>query len=204
MQSFHAPIGVNRAEMIVKKSRFIAYGFNVSTRDDAMEHLSALRVKYPDARHHCWAYLLGSPHAPRSVAMSDDGEPSGTAGKPILNVLQHKNVGDIMVVVVRYFGGIKLGAGGLVRAYSGATQNLYEQLVTEEQVPQTSLDIQCGFEEEQRIRHYLSQHKGKVCACTYGAVVEISVELPVVQSHAFKTLIDGFKDVQLFDQTDAP
>jgi len=199
MQSFQSPVGVNRAELIVKKSRFIAYGFKATSRDEAMSQLDGLRDKYPDARHHCWAYLLGSPHAPKSVAMSDDGEPSGTAGKPILNVLQHKSVGDILVVVVRYFGGIKLGAGGLVRAYSGATQNLYDQLVTEEQVPQDLLVLQCSFEEEQRIRHFLAQYQGNVEHCSYSAHVSMTVQLPTQHAEAFKQVLNGFKDTQLKD-----
>ena len=107
----------------VKKSKFFAFAACTPDRETAMQYLAAKRAEYPDARHHCWAYLLGNPHSPTSAAMSDDGEPSGTAGKPILNVLQHKGVGDITIIVTRYFGGIKLGAGGLVRAYSSAAQN---------------------------------------------------------------------------------
>ncbi|MCW8886021.1 MAG: YigZ family protein [Motiliproteus sp.] len=102
-------------ETEIKKSRFIAWADRAENRDQAMAVLSEARNRYPDARHHCWAYLIGNPAQPKTQAMSDDGEPSGTAGKPILNVLQHNEIGDVMIVVSRYFGGIKLGAGGLVR-----------------------------------------------------------------------------------------
>jgi putative IMPACT (imprinted ancient) family translation regulator len=83
----------------IKKSKFIAFAAFADSREAAMSHLANVKQKYPDARHHCWAYLLGNPHSPSSAAMADDGEPSGTAGKPILNVLQHKGVGDVMIMV---------------------------------------------------------------------------------------------------------
>ena len=104
------------AEIEIKKSRFIAHALPVSSRDDALKAVKQLKTRYPDARHHCWAYLLGDPTGAASAAMDDDGEPSGTAGRPILGVLQDRRVGDTLIVVVRYFGGIKLGASGLTRA----------------------------------------------------------------------------------------
>ena len=116
--------------MCDQKSRFISRAGCVTSKDEAKLFVHQCRLDYEDAGHYCWAYLLGNPDRASSAAMSDDGEPSGTAGKPILNVLQHKNVGDIMVVVVRYFGGVKLGAGGLVRAYSSSAQLVMDKLKT--------------------------------------------------------------------------
>ncbi len=162
----------------MKKSRFIAYASRASNREQALQQLDGLKLKYPDARHHCWAYLLGNPHSPLSAAMSDDGEPSGTAGKPILNVLQHKQVGDIMLVVVRYFGGIKLGAGGLVRAYSSATQQLMAQLQTLEQITYAEGNVQCHFSQEQPLRHWLGLHSGQLTELHYSTVVEGRIALP--------------------------
>ncbi|MGC8732694.1 MAG: IMPACT family protein, partial [Halothiobacillaceae bacterium] len=104
--------------------------------------------------------------------------PSGTAGKPILNVLQHKGVGDVMLIVVRYFGGIKLGAGGLTRAYGQAAQAVMEVLPIEKREPRTTLMVRCDFAQEQGIRHWLSLHGGQVTGVDYGQDVRVQLELP--------------------------
>lgn len=154
-------------EIEVKKSRFIASAAFAEDRVQALKTLERAKLKYPDARHHCWAYLIGNPYSPLTVAMSDDGEPGGTAGKPILNVLSHKSVGDIMLVVSRYFGGVKLGAGGLVRAYSSATENLMQQLSTVDKVPLSHCRLIGGYALEQPLRHWLSLHQGEVETVDY-------------------------------------
>jgi len=143
-----------------------------------MAALHKARHDYPDARHHCWAYQLGSPQQPSSVAFNDDGEPSGTAGKPILNVLNHKDIGDITVVVIRYFGGIKLGAGGLVRAYSAATQQALEQLPTTARVFREELALRCDFAHEAELRRQLELTEGEVVASHYSDSVELVVRIP--------------------------
>jgi uncharacterized YigZ family protein len=170
-----APVAV---EYESKKSRFIARAACAPDRAAALALLQQAKAQYPDARHHCWAYLLGNPASATSAAMSDDGEPAGTAGKPILNVLQHKGVGDIMLVVTRYFGGIKLGAGGLVRAYSAAAQLAMEQLVVQQRVAMVALQIGCGFAQEQTVRHWLSVCGGQVDNCHYGDGVQLLVAVP--------------------------
>ncbi|MBU2977745.1 YigZ family protein [Alteromonas sp. C1M14] len=162
----------------IKKSKFYACAGPVESRDEAMAMLSALKVEYPDARHHCWAYLLGDPINPTTMAMSDDGEPSGTAGKPILNVLQHKNVGNIMMVVTRYFGGIKLGAGGLVRAYSGAAQQTMSTLPVLEQITLHTFSVVSSFANEQFVRHWVASVDGTVQQCDYGETVTMIVGIP--------------------------
>lgn len=107
-------------ETEVKRSRFIAAVRRVEDADAAQAFVQSQRRAYPDARHHCWAYVLGNEIGSRIGRSSDDGEPGGTAGIPMLRVLEARDLVDIVVVVTRYFGGTKLGAGGLVRAYSGA------------------------------------------------------------------------------------
>ena len=202
MSGYKKPKSPCSNELIVKKSRFIAYAYETSSREAAMEKLEQIRLKYPDARHHCWAYLLGSTEQPKSVAMSDDGEPSGTAGKPILNVLQHKDVGDIMVIVVRYFGGIKLGAGGLVRAYSSAAQSIYDLIETEEMIELESLTLQCGFDEEQKIRHILSRYEGSIESSEYGQSVELSIAIPAEEKQAFVTELGNLKSTHFLQESD--
>ena len=175
--SYPIPKEQARAEIEIKKSRFIAYAKGIESRESGMLWLADLKLQYPDARHHCWAYLLGNPTCATNAGMGDDGEPSGTAGKPILNVLNHKNVGDIMVVVIRYFGGIKLGAGGLTRAYSQATQAVMEVLSTEQQVVMVRLKVSCDFSQEQQIRHLLELQKGRLIKVEYLQRVNLVVEV---------------------------
>ena len=174
------PIPAESCELTyeIKKSRFIARAAYAPDRDAAMALLQQAKADYPDARHHCWAYLLGDPGNAASAAMSDDGEPSGTAGKPILNVLQHKGVGDIMLVVIRYFGGIKLGAGGLVRAYSAASQQAMEALAVETRVAMCPCRLECDFSQEQAARHWLGQNDGVVESVDYGSAVSLNISVP--------------------------
>ena len=179
------------AEIEIKKSRFIAYAFPVNTRSDALAQVQSLKTQYPDARHHCWAYIIGSPQQPITQAFDDDGEPSGTAGKPILNVLNHKAFGDILVVVVRYFGGIKLGAGGLTRAYGQAAQAVMANLEGEEKIPMMPLRLLCDFSQEQQLRYLLNQVQGEVLAVNYQQQVEITAQIPTKQQKTLQTSLAG-------------
>lgn len=192
--TFLVPAAPVELEYEIKKSRFIARAARAANRQQAMQLLEQARQDFPDARHHCWAYLIGNPHSPITVAMSDDGEPGGTAGKPILNVLQHKHIGDIMLIVIRYFGGIKLGAGGLVRAYSHAAQLAMTDLQTEMQVPMSQCVVIGGFHTEQPLRHWLDQHGGRVQEVEYGLKIRCSIELPdraMVELQAFAVSLGG-------------
>lgn len=115
------------SEVTEKKSRFIGEAYRISSKEEVEEHLSRIRKHYYDARHHCYAYLAGEPGSPEeTVRSSDDGEPSGTAGKPILEVLTGRGLHNVLIVVTRYFGGTLLGTGGLVRAYSQAAREAVE------------------------------------------------------------------------------
>ncbi|HHW71188.1 MAG TPA: YigZ family protein [Clostridiales bacterium] len=106
-------------ELLINKSRFIGDVFHVVSEDEALENIQSIRDTYPDATHHCYAYYIGVDSIIKRF--NDDGEPSGTAGMPILQVIEQREIENVLVVVTRYFGGIKLGAGGLVRAYSKTT-----------------------------------------------------------------------------------
>lgn len=189
--TYAVPADAVEVEYEIKKSRFIARVAKAADREAAMAVLAKAREDYPDARHHCWAYLIGNPHSPTTVAMSDDGEPSGTAGKPILNVLQHKDVGDLMLVVIRYFGGIKLGAGGLVRAYSHSAQLAMTELSTEDQVPYSHCNLAGDYALEQPLRHWLGQHQGKVESVDYGEQVRFAVSVPDEALESLRAFIEG-------------
>lgn len=139
----------------VKKSRFITRLFPLENKDSMKQALARAKQDFPDARHHCWAYVLGPAKQPVAMASNDDGEPSGTAGKPMLNVLSHKDIGDIGAIVIRYFGGIKLGAGGLVRAYSQAVQQAVERLPLIEKKSLTEVYIKTAYSMESQVRYWL-------------------------------------------------
>ena len=176
--NYQVPAGFHQVETEVRKSRFIARVAPVGDRASAMDEVARARDDFPDARHHCWAYVLGRPGAATNAAMSDDGEPSGTAGKPILNVIEHKGIGDLIVVVSRYFGGVKLGAGGLVRAYAGATEAVLStaDLVTPR--PVERIRVHCDFSGEQPLRLALQRLEGTVDSVAYADQVSLDLTLP--------------------------
>lgn len=126
-----API---RHELEVSRSRFLATLTVAATVDAAQAHVAAVSEEFADATHNCWAYLVGPPGSTAQVGMSDDGEPHGTAGRPMLNALLHGGLGDVAVVVTRWFGGTKLGKGGLARAYGGAVVEALELVERAEKV----------------------------------------------------------------------
>lgn len=183
------PAATIERELEVKKSRFIARAGPVADRQAALAFVEAVKADYPDARHHCWAYLVGNPETAASAAMSDDGEPSGTAGKPILNVIQHKGIGDVIVVVTRYFGGVKLGAGGLVRAYAGATQLALAELPLDEHRPQRTFTLALDFADEQPLRHWSDQYGAQLLSIDYGNRVTARLDVPVEQVDAFEAFL---------------
>lgn len=161
----------------IKKSEFIAYAYPVSSREQAMFHVEQLRVKYADARHHCWAYIIGDPANTTSAGFDDDGEPNGTAGRPILNVLQHKSIGNVIIIVVRYFGGIKLGAGGLTRAYAGSAQAAVDEMVLLPYVPMAQVQIIAEFATEAQCRYVVEDLGGHIDDVTYSKQVTLTVTL---------------------------
>lgn len=177
-QDYPIPAGFLERETEIKKSRFIARVAPVTSRDDVRGWLDQAHRDHPDARHICWAYQIGRPGSAAEAAMNDDGEPSGTAGKPILNVIQHKDMGDILVMVIRYFGGIKLGAGGLVRAYAGAAESVLSQVERVIQPALESVTITMGFADEQPLRHWCDQHQALIDDMLYGSGVEARVRVP--------------------------
>lgn len=184
--SYSTPAEFLETSLEVKKSRFIARVHPVADRDQAMACLARARADYPDARHHCWAYLTGDPVAASNAAMNDDGEPSGTGGKPILNVIQHKGIGDVMVIVIRYFGGIKLGAGGLVRAYSGVTEQALAAVPLAQVREWDCYRLRLDFAQEQPVRHWLDQHGGDIEDIVYDTAVTLDV---LVEQHEAEALM---------------
>lgn len=140
----------------IKKSTFIVHLAHTPTLADAKAFIKQINDDYPDARHNCWAHIAGAPGGSHVLGFSDDGEPNGTAGKPMLNVLMGSGIGEITAVTTRYFGGIKLGTGGLVRAYGGTLNNALAQLQTVKKVPATTLVGQSDYAMQGSIEQLLS------------------------------------------------
>ncbi len=185
MQSYLIPQGTTHYRQEIKKSRFLAWIKHIETPEMAKAWIQEIRDKYPDARHVCWAYIAGAPNTPLQ-SMSDDGEPSGTAGKPMHNVLKHSDAGEIGAVVVRYFGGTKLGTGGLVRAYSSSVSETLKLTPLTLKIPQVTLMLNCPFSEEHTFRYLLEQSQGEIDSTQYANGVLIQCHLPHAELDAFK------------------
>jgi len=168
-----------------KNSDFLTFLHPVSSREDAMAHVDQHRKQYHDANHVCWAYVIGNTRQPQTQAFSDDGEPSGTAGKPMLHVLTERDVGNSLAVVVRYFGGIKLGAGGLVRAYSGAVSDAVNHAQLLQVSPSVNINISVDFSKETKIRHLVNQYDGQILNVDYGTQVMLAINLAASHSELF-------------------
>src|SRR5512136_3037013 len=141
MSRYPVPAGSARVEETILRSRFIASAAPAATVEEARAFVAALRAEFSDATHNCYAYVAGPPGSTAQVGMSDDGEPGGTAGRPMLAVLLGSGVGDLVAVVTRFFGGTKLGTGGLVRAYSGGVKAALAQLPLQEKVSRRHLQL---------------------------------------------------------------
>ncbi|WP_179400989.1 YigZ family protein [Burkholderia guangdongensis] len=184
------------AELEIRKSRFIAYAMPVDDRGAAMQALQRLRDEHPAATHVCWALLAGG-----QSGMSDDGEPSGTAGRPILEVLRHHDLDGVLGAVVRYYGGVKLGAGGLVRAYTDAIAAALIDAERVERIALTRLAIEMSYPDEARVRRWIEQQGYELVDSAYGMTVRLAIRLPETAADAARaTLVDitqgraGFSD----------
>ena len=165
--------------LVIKKSRFIACVESVAGRDEAQARVAQLKAEHPDAAHVCWALLAGG-----QSAANDDGEPGGTAGRPMLEVLRHQALEGVMASVVRYFGGVKLGAGGLVRAYTDAVA---QALLTAEKIPlikQAQLACSVPYALEGLVRREVEQAQAHLLEVAHGSVVSLRFVLPETQAAA--------------------
>lgn len=166
------------AEIVEKKSKFIANLFYIQSQEEAEEKIKEIRKKYHDARHNCYAYTIMTKEGIIN-RMSDDGEPSGTAGNPMLNILLKKELVNVLVIVTRYFGGILLGTGGLVRAYSDATIDAIEKasLVVEELGYEIELTV--NYQEFEKIQYYCEKNALSIINTDYGEKIKCYIEVTI-------------------------
>ncbi len=160
---------------IEKKSKFICHLFYVTSADEVSEIIKAEKKKYYDAKHHCFAYVMGEDGA--DIKCSDDGEPSGTAGRPMLDILQKEGLTDILCVCTRYFGGTLLGTGGLVRAYSAALKDAFDKSTFKNETKAVIVKYKYAYNFDARISSYLRDKDIKVLENDYSDAVEITIVL---------------------------
>ena len=181
MSAYLVPAGYGEAEYIDKKSRFIGQVCPAATEAEAMDFVNSVRAKYPDATHNVWAYHLHN----GALRFSDDGEPGGTSGQPTLNVFRSAEVYDVSCVVTRYFGGILLGSGGLVRAYSKAASLALSAAGLARMAPWSLVTVSCGYPQYERVRRLLGDFGAQEEQAAFGADVSVSAFLPEEQAEIF-------------------
>lgn len=169
----------------VKRSRFICYLAHVQGNDEAKAFIEQIRQQHPDANHNCWAYLGGRPEDSMTIGYSDDGEPSGCAGRPMFNVLQGSGIGEICAVVSRYFGGIKLGTGGMARAYSGAVSAALKEATLTERRVMSALLLDCDYAQLGLVEQLVAQFEGQILSVDYQQQIHLQLSLDVRQEAAF-------------------
>ena len=183
------PAGRHRVEQEVQRSRFVTTVEPVASAEEARAFVARVSAEFSDANHNCWAFVVGPPGSSASVGMSDDGEPHGTAGRPMLTALLHSGVGDIAAVVTRWFGGELLGKGGLVRAYTGGVQQALAQLPTREKVRKVELAFVLDYASVAGVRRLLPVHEATALSEDYAEAVRYRVELPVSRVEALRTAL---------------
>lgn len=174
-------------EVIEKKSRFIATVFPIKSEEEALSYIEATKKKYWDARHNCFAYVIGAKQDIQRC--SDDGEPSQTAGKPMLDVLLGEGIHNTLVIVTRYFGGTLLGTGGLVRSYSKAVQEGLKNSVIAEKEYGIKLLIGTDYNGIGKIQYLLGQRQIEILSSEYTDRVTITVLVPVKEADGLKKAI---------------
>jgi uncharacterized YigZ family protein len=185
VEPYPVPAANVRSELIVLNSRFIASAAPAFTVEQARSFMDQIRSEFPDATHNVPAFLIG--FGPATIAhCSDAGEPAGTAGKPILAVLRGSGLGDIVVVVTRYFGGTKLGTGGLVRAYSQSVQNVLSIMPRAVKRAAHLIMLNIPYPYFERIRLLAARHQGFIIDETFAGEVTLSIRFPVEAYEPFR------------------
>lgn len=181
---------VSEEEIVINKSRFIARCYPISSEEEANKIINKVKKEHYKANHVCSAWVLAE--EPAREKSSDDGEPSGTAGKPILEVLKHKELKNILVLVIRYFGGIKLGAGGLIRAYSSSAANVLkpDNIVIKRR--ENIIEIQTEYSHYQNLKLHLEKLNIKPVDETFSEVVTLLFYMPEDKTESFIKDIEDF------------
>ncbi|MEO7102570.1 MAG: YigZ family protein [Gemmatimonadaceae bacterium] len=178
LERYMVAAGRHRAEQSIQRSRFICTLERVRDAGEAQAFVRAMNVEFADATHNCWAYVAGAPGSTNVVGMSDDGEPHGTAGRPMLTVLLHSGIGEIAAVVTRYYGGTKLGTGGLVKAYGGTVQLALESVPQVERVDYVNVSVSIAYPSITAIQQAIAELGADVVEENYGVDVCYRLRVP--------------------------
>lgn len=165
------------AEIVEKKSKFIGNVFYVESIEEAEEKIKEIKKKYNDARHNCFAYAIEAGNDGVAVKYNDDGEPAGTAGAPMLKLVLEKGLSNVLVVVTRYFGGILLGTGGLVRAYTEAIEQALQNTEIVEKTRGYQAKIQVEYNNLEALKYYLKKNNIKIINIEYSDSIEVEVDI---------------------------
>lgn len=202
------PVEPHCSETVVRRSRFLAQCARAASPGAARAFVEAVRRRWPDATHNCWAFAAGAPGDTARIGSSDDGEPHGTAGRPMLQVLLHSGVGEVCVVVTRWFGGVKLGTGGLVRAYQDAVRENLAGLSCVERVPQAVADLVVDYAHLDGLRRQLAALEGVVEAEAYAERATLRVRLPEERVQALQDALaavsNGSAALTVLEEGEAP
>ena len=183
MDEYLVPTAFGEEEFVEKKSRLIGRIWPVETEEEALQKIQEMKKKHYDATHNCWAYVIRD----GAVRFSDDGEPGGTAGMPMLQVLQREELYNVVCVVTRYFGGILLGAGGLVRAYTKGAKIAVDAAGKSMKRVWTALYLPCPYSYYERVKLAVAAFDGLIRKTDYGAEIELEVLFPEGRTQAFLT-----------------
>ena len=175
--SYWTLAGESEAETRIQRSRFVGMACPAACEDEAKGRVEDIGRRFHDARHVCYGFRLGLEPDP-VLRRQDDGEPSGTAGEPILKAIERSGLTDVLVVVVRWFGGVKLGTGGLARAYGQAAEQALDGAPRKEVLLGRQFNVRFAYPQEKTLRHLLEQHTGRVLEQDYGAEINWCVWLP--------------------------
>ena len=181
MTEYYIPTGHSQTELVEKRSRFIGQVWRVSSEEEARQRIEETKKQHYDARHNCWCYLIRD----GAVRYSDDGEPQGTAGQPMLNVFQRESVTNVCCVVTRYFGGVLLGAGGLTRAYTKGAKDALDAVGISTMSLWTLWDVPCTYPLFERVKLEITACGGVVRDTAYGADIRLRAAFPAGGAEQF-------------------
>ena len=186
---YPVPAAEHQVEEVIRRSRFITTVGRAGSAQDAERFIARVREKYDDATHNCWAYAAGPPGSTTQVGMSDAGEPHGTAGRPMLEALLHSGLGEIVAVVTRYYGGVKLGKGGLQRAYSGGAKLALETVPRAERVTRSTLSVELEYSALDAVRRVATELDVAIVGEEYTDVVQLEVGVPIARVAEFRSRV---------------
>jgi uncharacterized YigZ family protein len=186
---YPVPAAAHRVEQEISRSRFITSIGRASTVREAQAFIRAVADEFRDATHNCWAYVIGPPGETGRIGMSDAGEPHGTAGRPMLNALLHAPVGDVVAVVTRYYGGTKLGTGGLVRAYGGGVQAALATLPVSERIEYVSLTLTIEYAKLTSLQQLCAEHEAVILEQEFAEQVRVRLRVPDGNAGRFRAAV---------------